>query len=156
MYKRILVPTDGSDVSAAAESAAIAMARDTGAALVALSVGQPYPTYPAAEAAMVVDPGIEAEALQAWASDNVRRVAEAAAEAGVHCTSVTVLDPSPSHVILREAAARGCDLIFMASHGRKGLSRLLAGSETQAVLAAATVPVMVLRPRPGKAAHPAA
>jgi nucleotide-binding universal stress UspA family protein len=155
MYKRILVPTDGSELSAAAESAAIALARDAGAALVALSVGQPYPTYAAAEAAMVIDPGIEAETLQAWAEANVKRVADAAAEAGVACTTLTAVDPSPSRVILREAVQHGCDLIFMASHGRKGISRLLAGSETQAVLAEAPVPVLVLRPQPGTAVHPA-
>jgi nucleotide-binding universal stress UspA family protein len=149
MFRHILVPTDGSDTSAAAEAAAIALARVAGAEIVALSVGQPYPSFPAAEAAMVVDPAAETKALQAWTAANVGRVAQAAAAAGVACTTVTAIDPSPSRVILAQAGQRGCDLIFMASHGRRGLSRLLAGSETQAVLAQATVPVLVLRPQPG-------
>jgi nucleotide-binding universal stress UspA family protein len=146
MYKRILVPTDGSDVSALAEQAAVELARAHGSEIVALSVAQPYPAYAAAEASMAVDPGLDTEALRAWAERNVRRVSAAAAGAGVPCTPLTVFSHSPSDAILDSATDQHCDLIFMGSHGRRGLSRLLAGSETQKVLAYAQVPVMVLRP----------
>jgi nucleotide-binding universal stress UspA family protein len=149
MYKRILVPTDGSDVSALAEQAAIALARAHGGEIVALSVAQPYPAYVAAEAAMAVDPAIDAEALRAWAERNVRRVSAAAAGAGVPCTPLTALSHSACDAILDAATDHHCDLIFMGSHGRRGLSRLLAGSVTQQVLSYAQVPVMVLRPPPG-------
>ena len=148
LYKRILVPTDGSDVSAVAEHAAVEFARAHGADIVALSVAQPYPAYAAAEASMAVDPGLDNEALRDAAERNVRRVSAAAAGAGVACTPLTVFSHSPSDAILDSARDHGCDLIFMGSHGRRGLSRLLAGSETQKVLAGADVPVMVLRPKP--------
>jgi nucleotide-binding universal stress UspA family protein len=149
LYKRILVPTDGSDVSAVAEHAAIEFARAHGSEIVTLSVAQSYPAYAAAEASMAVDPNLDNDALRAWAERNVQRVSAAAATAGVACTPVTVFSHSPSDAILDGARDHGCDLIFMGSHGRRGLSRLLAGSETQKVLAGAEVPVMVFRPRAG-------
>ena len=147
MYDRILVPTDGSDVSAAAEQAAIAFARAHGSEIVVLAVGQPQPPIASAEAAMAIDPGLDDAVLLAAAKEHARNVANAAEAAGVRCTSLAVLDYSPADAILATADSHGCDLIFMGSHGRRGLSRLLAGSVTQKVLADAHVPVMVMRPR---------
>ncbi|WP_371766331.1 universal stress protein [Massilia sp.] len=147
MYDRILVPTDGSDVSAAAEQAAIAFARAHGSEIVVLAVGQPQPPIASAEAAMAIDPGLDDAVLLAAAREHARNVANAAAAAGVNCTSLAVLDYSPADAILATADSHACDLIFMGSHGRRGLSRLLAGSVTQKVLADAHVPVMVMRPR---------
>ena len=156
MYDRILVPTDGSDVSAAAERAAIAFARAHGSEIVVLAVGQPQPPIVAAEAAMAIDPGLDDEVLLAAANEHARRVAKAAETAGVRCTPLALLDYSPADAILATAESRNCDLIFMGSHGRRGLSRLLAGSVTQKVLADARIPVLVMRPTPkpdhGKAA----
>jgi nucleotide-binding universal stress UspA family protein len=146
MYDRILVPTDGSEVSAAAERAAIAFARAHGSELVALAVGQPQLPIVTAEAAMAIDPGLDNETLLKAAEAHAQGVAQAAAAAGVHCTPVAVLDYAPADAIVATAEARGCDLIFMGSHGRRGLSRLLAGSVTQQVLAEARVPVLVMRP----------
>lgn len=148
MYDRILVPTDGSEVSAAAEQAAIAFARAHGSEVVVLAVGQPQPPIASAEAAMAIDPGLDDAVLLAAAKEHARNVANAAEAAGVRCTSLAVLDYSPADAILATADSHGCDLIFMGSHGRRGLSRLLAGSVTQKVLADAHVPVMVMRPRP--------
>jgi len=148
MYDRILVPTDGSAVSAAAEQAAIAFARAHGSELVALAVGQPQPPIVTAEAAMAIDPGLDDDTLLATAREAAHRVAQAAEQAGVRCTPVAVLDYAPADAILAIAGDRGCDLIFMGSHGRRGLSRLLAGSVTQKVLANARVPVLVMRPTP--------
>ncbi|MFS2217964.1 universal stress protein [Telluria sp. Tellsp104] len=147
MYDRILVPTDGSDVSAAAEQAAIAFARAHGSEVVVLAVGQPQPPIASAEAAMAIDPGLDDAVLLAAAREHARKVANAAEAAGVTCTSLAVLDYSPADAILATADSHACDLIFMGSHGRRGLSRLLAGSVTQKVLADAHVPVMVMRPR---------
>lgn len=148
MYDRILVPTDGSDVSAAAEQAAIAFARAHGSEIVVLAVGQPQPPIAAAEAAMAIDPGVDDATLLAAAREHAHRVAAAADAAGVRCTPLALLDYSPADAILATAAGHGCDLIFMGSHGRRGLSRLLAGSVTQKVLADAHVPVLVMRPHP--------
>jgi nucleotide-binding universal stress UspA family protein len=148
MYDRILVPTDGSDVSAAAERAAIAFAHAHGSEIVVLAVGQPQPPIASAEAAMAVDPGLDDEILLARANEHARRVADAATAAGVSCSALAVLDYSPADAILATADGRNCDLIFMGSHGRRGLSRLLAGSVTQKVLSEASVPVLVMRPKP--------
>jgi nucleotide-binding universal stress UspA family protein len=147
MYDRILVPTDGSDVSAAAEQAAIAFARAHGSEVVVLAVGQPQPPIASAEAAMAIDPGLDDAVLLSAAKEHARNVANAAEAAGVRCTSLAVLDYSPADAILATADSHACDLIFMGSHGRRGLSRLLAGSVTQKVLAEAPVPVMVMRPK---------
>jgi nucleotide-binding universal stress UspA family protein len=152
MVERILVPTDGSDVSAIAEQAAIAFARAHGSEIVALAVAQPQAPFVAAEAAMAVDPGIDADALLAGAERQAARLAAAATAAGVRCTQVALIDHVPSQAIVATAGRHRCDLIFMASHGRRGLSRLLAGSVTQKVLADANVPVMVFKPSAAGAA----
>jgi nucleotide-binding universal stress UspA family protein len=146
MYNKILVPTDGSELSEQAVKAAIGFARLCGAEIVALSVAEPYPMIPAAEGAMVIDPGVENRALQDNAKASVDKVARAAQAAGLTCTAVTAVSMVPHEEIIRAAVEHHCDLIFMASHGRRGLSRLLAGSVTQNVLAYSSVPVMVLRP----------
>jgi nucleotide-binding universal stress UspA family protein len=154
MYKKILVPTDGSELSDQAARAAIDFARLCQAEVVALAVAEPYPMFPAAEGAMVIDPGVETEVLAKYAQENVDKVAQAAAAAGIPCTTETVVSMVPYQAIIDTAAKHGCDLVFMASHGRRGLSKLLAGSVTQNVLAYSTVPVMVLRPAHGHKAPP--
>lgn len=146
MYKRILVPTDGSEISSVAVDAAIAFARICGGDIVALSIAQPEPVTLTAEGALASGE-FQIDALLEQARRRVERVAEAAARAGVRCTPVTGYGYSPADEIVEAAKRHGCDLVFMASHGRRGLSRLIAGSVTQHVLAYAPVPVMVYRPR---------
>jgi nucleotide-binding universal stress UspA family protein len=146
MYKRILVPTDGSDLSGQAVAAAIDYALCAGAVVVAFSVAQPYPMLPAVDGAMMIDPVIDSAELQKLAQQAVDAVARTARAAGVACEPHTALSFLPYEEIIRAAAEYGCDVIFMASHGRRGLSRLLAGSQTQKVLAYSTIPVLVLRP----------
>lgn len=146
MYKRILVPTDGSDLAAQAVAAAIDYAQVAGGAVVAFSVAQPYPLLPAVDGAMMIDPGVDSTELQQIAQQAVDEVARAAKAAGVACEVHTSLSFLPYEEIIRAADDYQCDVIFMASHGRRGLSRLLAGSQTQKVLAYSHVPVLVLRP----------
>jgi nucleotide-binding universal stress UspA family protein len=146
MYKRILVPTDGSDLAGQAVAAAIDYARVAGGAVVAFSVAQPYPLLPAVDGAMMIDPGVDSTELQQLAQQAVDEVARAAQAAGVACEVHTSLSFLPYEEIIRAADDYQCDVIFMASHGRRGLSRLLAGSQTQKVLAYSHVPVLVLRP----------
>lgn len=95
----------------------------------------------------MIDPGFETRELEQAAQEYVDKITARAKEAGVACSTVTVLSMVPAEEIIRTAEDRGCDLIFMASHGRRGLSRLLAGSVTQNVLAYSDIPVMVLRPK---------
>ncbi|MFC0252238.1 universal stress protein [Massilia consociata] len=152
MYKRILVPTDGSPISGQAVDAAIELARACGSAIVALSIAEPAPAIPSVEAAMVVDPGQQVNELLEHAHGFAAAVAERARAAGIACTPIASFMPDTAQAIVGAAREHGCDLIVMGSHGRRGLSRLLAGSVTQAVLAHAPVPVMVLRPGAGASA----
>lgn len=146
MYKKILLPTDGSDLAGQAVAAAIDYARVAGATIVAFSVAQPYPIVPAVDGAMMIDPGVDSTELQKLAQDAANEVARTAQAAGVACETHTALSFVPYEEIIRAADDYQCDVIFMASHGRRGLSRLLAGSQTQKVLAYSHVPVLVLRP----------
>jgi nucleotide-binding universal stress UspA family protein len=146
MYKRILVPTDGSELAGKAIAAAIDYARASGAVVVAFSVAQPYPILPAVDGAMMIDPGIDSNELQQMAQQSVDEVARAARQGGVACETHTAMSFLPYEEIIRASEEYRCDVIFIASHGRRGLSRLLAGSQTQKVLAYSRVPVLVLRP----------
>jgi nucleotide-binding universal stress UspA family protein len=146
MYKKILVPTDGSGLSDQAVTAAIAFARAYGASIVALSVVEPY-SLVGTEGAMTLDLNAEMNTLQQAARNNVDRVAQEAQAAGVACATVTSFSAMPHDEIIQVAQQNGCDLIFMATHGKRGLGRLVAGSVTQNVLAHSTIPVLVLRPQ---------
>ncbi|MGB6054493.1 MAG: universal stress protein [Burkholderiaceae bacterium] len=145
MFKTILVPTDGSDLSAKAIDTAVDFAKASGGKIIGLSVAEPYPFTPLAEGAMAADPGIYEESMLAMARQNVQQIADAAAAAGVPCEVLATQSFSPSEEIVNTAKKYGCDAIFMSSHGRKGLSKLFVASETQKVLAHSTVPVLVLR-----------
>ncbi|MGG7603375.1 universal stress protein [Massilia sp. BKSP1R2A-1] len=146
MYRRILVPTDGSPVSELAADAAIDFARACGSEIVALSVAVPEPAFQSLEGAVPWDPGLQMDLMMKQAEEFANALAGRASKAGVPCTTVASCALDPAEAIGDVARERGCDLIVMGSHGRRGLSRLLAGSVTQGVLAYAPVPVMVLRP----------
>jgi nucleotide-binding universal stress UspA family protein len=146
MFKTILVPTDGSELSAKAVKTAVEFASQHGARLVFISVAEPYPYTGLTDGVYnVPDFSLYERQMQDFATRNVEEASRLAAAAGVQCESVMALSFNPYEEIVKAAAERGCDAIFMASHGRKGLSRLVIGSETQKVLAHTTLPVMVLR-----------
>ena len=144
MYKRILFPTDGSDITTKALSAALDLARLTGATLYALSVKEPFP-YSAISEMQPVPPQEFFDAQERIASERVGAVVSAAKAEGVGCQAHTVEALHPWEAILDHARNQNCDLIVMASHGRRGLSALLLGSETQKVLTHSTIPVLVVR-----------
>jgi nucleotide-binding universal stress UspA family protein len=106
---------------------------------------------PAVDGAVMLDPAFDSAELQQAAQRAVEQVARTAQAAGVKCETHTSLSFLPYEEIIRAADEYQCDVIFMASHGRRGLSRLLAGSQTQKVLAYSHVPVLVLRPAIAKA-----
>lgn len=145
MYKKILVPTDGSPLSDYAVTAAIELARLSGAAIVAFSAAEPFPLL-SAEEAMAIDLNAENDQRRQVAQQNLDRVVQAAQAAGVPCQTAIAYAAHPYQEIIDAASANQCDLIFMASHGRRGLSRMLAGSVAQNVMAYSPVAVMVLRP----------
>jgi len=147
-FKHILVPTDGSRLSLKAAADAIVLAQDTGAALTALFVIQPW-LPPVTEGALAYninyDEKAYAEGATAEADSALAQVAAAAAEHGITCEKLTIADAEPWDGIIKTAKAKRCDLIVMASHGRRGLMGLLLGSETQKVLTHSTIPVLVCR-----------
>jgi len=147
MYQRILVATDGSTLSRKAVSNAIALAKLSGAELVALKV---IPRYPQSyfEGGLALPASDIAKVEKQWAAHGqaiVDAVAKSAAAKGLTVKAVTAKSDLVSEAIIATAKKHKCDLIVMASHGRKGIKRLLLGSETQQVLTHSHVPVLVLR-----------
>lgn len=145
MFKTILVPTDGSPLSDKAAEAAVEFARGQGARLIALSVAEPYPFSPLSESTMTKEGEIYEKKMLDAANQFVQKVVAAARVVSVPCEAVVRQSFSPYDEIIDVAKNMSCDVIFMASHGKKGLSRLFAGSETQKVLAHTTIPVLVFR-----------
>ena len=144
MYKRILVPTDGSDVTSKAVDTAIGLARALGAQLETLSVKEPFP-YSAMSEIQPIAPQEYFEAQEQIAQRRVQKVVDVCRAAGMECTALTLEAVHPWEAIIEHAKAGACDLIVMASHGRRGMRALLLGSETQRVLVHSTVPVLVVR-----------
>jgi nucleotide-binding universal stress UspA family protein len=145
MYKRILIPTDGSEASQRAILAAVDFARETGAEVVGLTA-TPEVHVLSADSEMIEDtPEQYAANSEARARRILADVESAARGAGVPCRTEHAVDDDPWSAIIATAAQRGCDLIAMASHGRRGLKGLLLGSETQKVLVHSTIPVLVHR-----------
>lgn len=145
MMKKILVPTDGSNRSEKAAHAAIDIAQQMHGSIVAISVAEPYPFPPVSESAYSGGSEAYEQRAIAFAQEHVAKVAEAAAAAHVPCETVVAHALNPYEKIVEAAREYGCDAIFMASHGRKGIRKLFAGSETQKVIAHADVPVMVFK-----------
>lgn len=145
MFKTILVPTDGSPLTDKAIRAALEIARLADGKIIALSVAEPYPFTPLSEGAFTPDADIYEGKMRDRAQLHVQKIADAAKTAHVPCETSIALSFSPYEEIVKAAGKFNCDVIFMASHGRKGLNRLFVGSETQKVLAHSTIPVMVFR-----------
>lgn len=153
MFTKILAPTDGSPLSDKAVTAAIGLAKSTQAQLLVLSVSVPYLPVPPVANGMTPNPDFYLEDLQRMHDDHAdqlaQRYVEAAAiharGAGVSCDTTTAVSFRPHEEIVRAAEKFGCDLVVMASHGRKGIDRFFLGSETQKVLTNSTIPVLVIR-----------
>jgi nucleotide-binding universal stress UspA family protein len=145
MFKHILLPTDGSPLSEVAIRQGIQFAKSIGAKVTGLCA---MPK----EHAFSCDMGIPAEVLElvakqcrAQADASLAVIDKAAKEAGVSCGLVYETNDCPHEAIIQVADQRGCDLIMMASHGRRGVAALLIGSETQKVLTHSKIPVLVYR-----------
>ena len=144
MFKRILVPTDGSDITTKAMHTAIKLAQSLGAQIHAISVKEPFP-YSAISEMQPTPPQEFFDAQERIAAARIKTVGEACAAAGVPCEGHTIEALHPWEAIIDHAVRVSGDLIVMASHGRRGVAALLLGSETQKVLTHSTVPVLVVR-----------
>jgi nucleotide-binding universal stress UspA family protein len=144
MFKKILLPTDGSELSLKAIDGALEFAKALKAGVVGLTVLEPYSYSNLSEYRPETLDDYEQRTMKA-AAERLGKIADAAAKASIPIETVTVKSFSPFEAIIDTAKSKGCDVIFMASHGRRGLSAVLLGSETQKVLTHSTIPVMVYR-----------
>jgi len=147
MYQRILVATDGSSLSKKAVASAIELAATCGAELLALKV---VPRYPQSyfEGSIPLSAEEIGRIEKQWtdaAAENLAAVQKSATAKGVRCKAITAKSDVVSDAIIATAKKHKANLVVMASHGRKGVKRLLLGSETQQVLTHCHTPVLVLR-----------
>jgi len=145
MYKHVLIPTDGSALSEMAIRHGMALARAVGAKVTVLTVSLPFRSF-AVDPVMVTDtPQRYEEECEALAEKALGIARAEAGVAGVSCETSHVTQAQPYQAIIETAQKRGCDLICMASHGRRGVSALVLGSETNKVLTHSKIPVLVCR-----------
>lgn len=145
MFKRILLPTDGSAQSERAILAGLGLSKELGAEVVGLTVVPEFHTF-------TYKTEMLEESIEEFAIANLDRakqylgfILDAARSEGVPCTCDQVISDDPYAAIVATARNRQCDLIVMASHGRKGLRAMLLGSETHKVLVHSDIPVLVYR-----------
>jgi nucleotide-binding universal stress UspA family protein len=144
MYKHILIATDGSELAGRAVTAGLALAKALEARVTAMTATEPWSAMVMGEPALT----FPIDDYEKAAAGNAERILEVASnmakDAGVVCETVHVSD-FPAEGIIATAKDKGCDLIVMASHGRRGLSKLILGSQATRVLALSTVPVLICR-----------
>ncbi len=152
MFKKILIPTDGSALSAQAANKGVCFAREIGAEIVALYVTQPFAAtvgFDGMAAAYAITDEDYDKTAQEQAQKYLKAVLDRAATAGVKATGKAVSNFNVADGLVQAAEDERCDLIFIGSHGRSGLSRLLLGSVTVKVLGLAKTAVLVYRVKEG-------
>ena len=144
MYKHILIATDGSELAKKAVTTGLALAKELKAKVTAVTATEPWTAMVTGEAgfAFPIDEIEKEAALNA--ARILAAVSEAARMQNVTCETVNVKD-FPAEGIIETAKARGCDLIVMSSHGRRGLAKVLLGSQATQVVTLSTVPVLICR-----------
>jgi nucleotide-binding universal stress UspA family protein len=148
MFRHILVPTDGSALSRRAIRTAVALAKAHRASLTGLHVMPPYAPPMYGEAAVYVPEVTQKrweEVMRGEADKALAVLEKEARAAGVGAKRLAIAHDSPWQAIIRTAKSKKCDLIVMASHGRRGLAGLVLGSETHKVLTHSKIPVLVCR-----------
>jgi nucleotide-binding universal stress UspA family protein len=147
MFKHILVPTDGSQLSQETTRRAVTFAKETGARVTAFYAKPEYPVTYYGEGALIdpTTPEKFAELAEEQAKEILDFVEKQCQESGVNFTRLSLTSDIPYEAIIEAATSSKCDLIFMSSHGRRGISALLLGSETHKVLTHSKIPVLVYR-----------
>lgn len=144
MYKHVLIATDGSDLAQKAVTHGLALAKALGARVTAVTVTEPLATLITGD--VIAFPTEEYErAVTQSAQAILSAVTETAKEHGIACETLHEKDQFPAEGIIHAAKSGGCDLIVMASHGRRGLSKVLLGSQTTQVLTHTSIPVLIYR-----------
>jgi nucleotide-binding universal stress UspA family protein len=145
MFKHILLPTDGSKLSDDAIRAGIQLAKTVNAKVTGFHVMPEFHVF-TYKTEMLEDTKREfAKDSKAHAAQYLSMIETTAKAAGVTCETASVTHDHPYEAIIKAAKQRGCDLIVMASHGRRGVQAVLLGSETQKVLTHSHIPVLVCR-----------
>lgn len=147
MFRQILVPTDGSQLSSDTVKRAISFAKESGASITFFYAKPDYPIALYGEGALIdpTTPDQFAEMAEKQAKEILEQCKNLSTDAGVSSTSISETSDVPWESIIKAANDSACDLIFMASHGRRGLSGFVLGSETQRVLTHSKIPVLVYR-----------
>jgi nucleotide-binding universal stress UspA family protein len=145
MYDHLLIATDGSEVANTAVEQGLVLAKKLGAKVTFVAVTEPVGANAVGEMDVNFDPTSVASINAKWATKVLARVTEAAKAAGVDYDALHVPEQHPAEGIIQAAKDRGCDVILMSSHGRRGISRLLLGSQTHNVVTMSPVPVLVCR-----------
>jgi nucleotide-binding universal stress UspA family protein len=145
MYTHILIASDGSEVAAKAVAQGLALAKQLNAKVTAVTVTEPLPSILAGEATSTFPLEFYASAAKSNAEVILFQIKQRAEQAGVKCDTAHVADHFPAEGILEIANSRECELIVMASHGRRGIAKLLLGSQTMRVLNSSSKPVLVCR-----------
>ena len=147
MYKHILIPTDGSALSRRAIANGVKLAKSVGAKVTGFFAAPPATplVYKDFVPVHYMTPQEHAKLIEKNAAKYLSVIEQAAKQAGVRCKCIHVTSDFPADAILAVAKRQKCDLIFMASHGRRGISGILLGSETQKVLINTKIPVLVSR-----------
>ena len=148
MFRHILIPTDGSELSQAAVEYGVSLAKSVHAKVTILTVSTPFHVF-AVEPSLVTDtPEAYAKHVEALAAKYLDAAKEFASAAGVSCDTMHLAHDQPYVAVIEAAKQKSCDLIVMASHGRRGISAIVLGSETLKVLTHSTIPVLVVRVSP--------
>ena len=145
MFKHVLIATDGSDLAAKAVTQGLSLAKALAAQVSVVTVTEPWVTQVTGEAVFGFPSAEYERVMAANAAQILSKAGEAAKEAGLSCATIHVKERHPAEGILETAKARTCDLIVMASHGRRGLTRVLLGSQAHNVVTHSTIPVLICR-----------
>jgi len=145
MYQHILIATDGSDLAQRAVEQGLALAKALGSTVTAVTVTEPWTAAVSGEWAVAFPVEEYERAAAANAEKVLDAVQEAAVRLGVTCDAVHIKDQYAAEGIVEEAKARNCDLIVMASHGRRGIAKFVLGSQATRVLAHSAVPLLICR-----------
>src|ERR1700730_18309186 len=145
LFKNILVPTDGSDLAAKAVEQGVLFAKEIGAKITAMTVTEPFHLLSVAPSQLEYTPIEYKKHAEAHAEKVLGTVSAAAKLAGIACETLHIEHEHVYQAIIDAASARECDLVVMASHGRRGVSAVVLGSETVKVLTHSKIPVLVYR-----------